>query len=299
MSLDHLMLSKDARDLLREHRIETIDRARSWTQWENVSKIRDIYIAHQGEFKEIQLAVAAYDQQKGSTFRDCYVSFMDILGFSELALRADTDPEAREIIRLGLRGFSSILRRYPNPDLHFSQFSDSIVLSAARNENGLLYVIEATIKIAFELLKAGLLVRGGIVAGNLEHTDEMLFGQALVDAHKLDQRGGPPRIIVDKMILNDPPAQRLLTEIWSPSIFLDEYDLSDAVHTLLHAESYRDDSVSAITAAELKAMADKISEQANDPEAAACIRAKWRWMARYWNRVASKNEMLPTVGIIG
>ena len=300
MSLDHLNLSKNARDLLRDHEIDSIDQARSWTQWDKLEEIRELlYIAHRSEFKEIQLAVASYDRQKGSAFRQCYVSFIDILGYTELSSKADDDPQARETIRLGLKAFSWVRRSHPNPDLHFSQFSDSIVLSAARDENGLLFVLEATINIAFELLKAGLLVRGGIAAGNLEHTDEMLFGQALVDAYELEQAKGPPRIILHQSVMGDPPVQRLLKEIWSASTFVDEYDLSSAVHTLLYAQTYGGDFGSRSTAEELKSIADNIEREANDRSLPSSHRAKWRWMARYWNRVAGENGLLPTVRTSG
>lgn len=299
MSLDDLMLSKGARELLREQRIESVDQARTWTGWENLFKNRDRYIQHHSEISEIQRAVANYDQQKGSSFRDCYVAFLDILGFSELVARADTDEDARETIRVGLRCFSSILGGHPNPDLHFSQFSDTIVLSGKRDENGLLYVLEATIRIGIALLKAGLLIRGAIVAGNLEHTDEMLFGQALVEAYGLERTGGPPRVIVSEAVMSDPQSQRLLKGFWSSSIFLDEYDLAHAVHTLLHVETYNEDGSSGITAAEAESIAARIEEAAGDLAAPAEIRAKWRWMARYWNRTVGKNGLLPAIQLTG
>lgn len=299
MSLDDLKLSSAARRLLRANRIKSIDQARTWTQWDNLFKNRDNFVEHMTEITEIQLAVAAFDQRKGSSFRDCYVAFIDILGFSALVAKADTDENARETIRAGLRGFSSILGRSPNPDLHFSQFSDNIVLSARRDENGLFYVLEATINIAFALLKVGLLVRGGIVAGKLEHTDAMLFGQALVEAYDLERSGGPPRIIVSRAVIEDRPSQRLLQEMWSSSIFLDEYDLSHAVHTLLYAETYHEDGGSPITAAEAEEIVRVIGEQASDLGSAPNIRAKWRWMARYWNRTVCEKGLLPAIQLAG
>lgn len=299
MSLDQLRLSKDAQDFLREHGIQSIDQARLLTRWENLFEKRELYIERESEINEVQRAVANYDQQKGSAFRDSYVAFIDILGFAQLAAKADTDSVARETIRLGLRCFSSILRRHPNPDLHFAQFSDTIIFSSKRDENGLLYVLEATINVAFELLKVGMLVRGGIAAGNLEHTDEMLFGKALVDAYDLERGGGPPRIVVSETVINDGPSQRLLKEIWSSSVFLDEYDLSHAVHTLLFVETYHSDAMGRLTAAELENMARMIGNRANALGEPPPIRAKWRWMARYWNRTVSKNGRLPAIDLEG
>lgn len=299
MSLDQLGLSKDTQDFLRQHGIQSIDQARSFTRWENLFEKRELYIEYKSEINEVQRAVANYDQRKGSAFRDSYVAFIDILGFAQLAAQADTDSVARETIRLGLRCFTSIQGRYPNPDLHFAQFSDTIIFSSKRDENGLLYVLEATISVAFELLKVGMLVRGGVAAGNLEHTDEMLFGKALIDAYDLERGGGPPRIVVSETVINDGPAQRLLKEIWSSSIILDEYDLSHAVHTLLYVETYHSDAMGRITAAELESMGRTIEKWANALGEPPSIRAKWRWMARYWNRTVSKSGRLPAIKLEG
>ncbi len=299
MSLDQLKLTKNAQDFLREHRVHSIDEARSLTQWENLFKNRELYIERLSEVNEIQRAVAHYDQYKGSAFRDSYVAFIDILGFAQLAAKADTDSAARETIRLGLRCFSSIMGRYPNPDLHFAQFSDTLIFSSKRDENGLFYVLEATINVAFELLKVGMLVRGGVAAGNLEHTDEMLFGKALVDAYDLERVGGPPRIVVSEAVINDGPSQRILKELWSSAVFLDEYDLSHAVHTLLYVETYHSDAMGRLTAAELESMGRMIGIRANARGEPPAIRAKWRWMARYWNRTVGKNGGLPAIELGG
>jgi hypothetical protein len=50
------------------------------------------------------------------------------------------------------------------------------------------------------LLGIGIYVRGAIVRGALHHTDALLFGPALVDAHEIEQRVAKyPRIVVTAM----------------------------------------------------------------------------------------------------
>jgi hypothetical protein len=65
-------------------------------------------------------------------------------------------------------------------------------------------------KIAVEALNIGLLVRGGLTIGKLHHSDGVVFGEAMVDAHRLESRAAIfPRVAVSSRIYaNLPPDQR-------------------------------------------------------------------------------------------
>jgi len=65
-------------------------------------------------------------------------------------------------------------------------------------------------KIAAEALKIGLLVRGGLTIGKLYHSDGVAFGEAMVDAYRLESRVAIyPRIAVSSRIYaHIPTAER-------------------------------------------------------------------------------------------
>lgn len=135
------------------------------------------------------------------------IAFIDLLGFKDLVANADCDR-----IKMAL----DILRDFTSDETDFggkvikttktreiTQFSDSIVLSAAYNENSAvfdtIYDLQLTVS---QLLHHGFLCRGGVTVGELVHTNQYLYGQAMVDAYLLEStKAKYPRIIVDDRLI--------------------------------------------------------------------------------------------------
>lgn len=231
---------------------------------------------------------------RGSSFSEQYVAFLDILGFSELVRQADEDLYARDTIRQCIATLHGTMKIYPESELKFTQFSDCIVLSAPRNENGMLWIFDGCIRLTVALLKRGVLVRGGVAIGNLQHTKDLLFGTGLLRAYAFDRAGGPPRIVVDPAVVKDGHETTLLTVKWSAAVREDDFDLSPIVHTLLYAETFTPGSPGGfLRKGEAERIAETIAANAHDRTKPADVRSKWRWMRAYWNSIVSMHDHLP------
>ena len=82
--------------------------------------------------------------------------------------------------------WESVYRRYC--DYWGIAFSDSLVLSAPDDLEGLFNLTHALWMLAREMLGIGVLLRGGISLGLIYHFDRTVFGPALIDAYRLENK---------------------------------------------------------------------------------------------------------------
>lgn len=96
---------------------------------------------------------------------------------------------------------------YPMARVRMTQFSDNVVFSepVVPAKDRLFYpVLNYVASLAGKLLRAGVLVRGGISTGWFYHEDNVLFGEALVTAYQMENSiARVPRILVADEIVND------------------------------------------------------------------------------------------------
>jgi len=219
-------------------------------------------------------------------YSDHYVAFLDVLGFSELTRRADADPAWRAFLRQSIKILNETMpREVERTGFRFTQFSDSIVMSAAMTLDGLSIIIQGCQLLTHNLLGSGVLLRGGIAAGKLHHDAQMLFGAGLLDAYEFERRGGPPHISLSQAVVDVLYLARL--PVGTPNLVReDPWDLTPMLHTLADFESY--DGVPRVGGAILdrKAVhiAAMIQHYATDMSMLPSVRAKWRWQQDYWNR---------------
>lgn len=218
-----------------------------------------------------------------------YVAFLDVLGFSELVSDAGRSMEDIETIRDIIKALRETPKPYPAADFRFTQFSDSIVLSATRDENGLVIVFEAAIRLATQMLIRGVLLRGGIAVGNISHTDDALFGVGLLNAYKYDFAGDPPRIRLSKEIREDATKYDFFPTNWSNAIRVDPFDLTDTLHTLLFFQTFHETGTRLLTQQVISRIRNEIEAKARDMRFRPGVRAKWRWLRQYWNETADLN----------
>jgi hypothetical protein len=227
-------------------------------------------------------------------YSDHYVAFLDILGFSELTRLADQDPTWRAFLRGSIKTLNETMpRQIERTGFRFTQFSDSIVMSAAMTSEGLSIVVQGCQMLAHNLLTRGVLLRGGIAAGKLHHDDQMLFGAGLIDAYEFERRGGPPHIALSGPVATALDPQQLPKG--APSLVVDDpWDLTPMLHTLAEFELY--DGVPRVGGVILDRqavhLAAMIDQRATDMSLPPAVRAKWRWQQDYWNRSIS------TVGLL-
>jgi hypothetical protein len=135
--------------------------------------------------------------------------FIDILGFKQhldqtLNAKGEDNVEKINSIKSVLDLAKSITQ-----DLGLSEskevtyFSDSIVISYKHNEESQLFLtLLNLLYVSMELANKGFLIRGGVGIGKLIHTNEAIFGPALVNAYHLESKISKyPRIIIPKDII--------------------------------------------------------------------------------------------------
>ncbi len=152
------------------------------------------------------------------------VCYADILGFSHLSKEAIGSGKGEQFLsrlrRALTKAYSSVkesAKSWLNEGDLFSIkiFTDNIVLgwpipdwkrNGEYGEPEFGRIVSMFADFQVQLMLEGFLVRGGIAFGNHYMDDDVVFGDALLEAVSLDKAGGPPRIsfspfLVDKIIL--------------------------------------------------------------------------------------------------
>jgi hypothetical protein len=140
-----------------------------------------------------------------------YVSFIDILGFTQKIAKLEENHELFEQIISINSIFGKIaqetqqtgaqLQADPVSAVSWSAFSDIIVISVPETKSKLadLYTaVVGTLRLCQRLLEIGALTRGGLAKGKLYHKEGVLFGRAVIDAYCLERNiSKVPRNVVN------------------------------------------------------------------------------------------------------
>jgi hypothetical protein len=125
------------------------------------------------------------------------VCYFDILGFAETVYNKAL---GAEIISQLLSEVKEIIADYKKDHILISHFSDSFVISITHRSTTptqLRFVIDVILK----LLEYNLIVRGAIVYGEIIHTEENIFGPALVKAACIEKTKAKfPRVLLDESL---------------------------------------------------------------------------------------------------
>jgi hypothetical protein len=155
---------------------------------------------------------------KAITYEDRVLAYVDILGWSDFIARSIKDPEV--MVSLGeavrqlasseerLRVISRSLRdakegsERAQANLEVAVFSDTVVISSLPNAFAVRVLVAQLQKFCRDLMMAGLFTRGAIVRGPLFHSDNVIFGPALVEAHRLESDVAKyPRVLVSDALM--------------------------------------------------------------------------------------------------
>lgn len=152
--------------------------------------------------KEVSERITSYENR--------IVCFIDILGFSGLIKSTTSEDEVKAQKTLNnvceaLFFLRECLNTISIHNITTTQFSDSIVISFPwHKEDWHMLAVFKTIKhIQIVLLyKYDLLLRGGIVIGDVIHTDKTLVGPAMINAYALESKcANSPRIVLDPKVV--------------------------------------------------------------------------------------------------
>ena len=174
--------------------------------------------------------VQAVPQETTAGYCQCYVAFLDILGFGDLVRRSDDDPELvgklAGITGIGARPGRGGMKQTSlgNCPMQIRAFSDSIVIFTPTSNAGLkqphpnplaqlCFVVRY---IHDRVLELETVLRGGVAIGNMYWDDSwskhrfphpasppaLTFGCGLIDAYRLeDKRGTPPRVVIQPQLV--------------------------------------------------------------------------------------------------
>jgi hypothetical protein len=228
-----------------------------------------------------------------SLYEDRYLAFVDVLGWKNIVSRSVSDPSVLPSIEQA----ADIISRAPDwarrtneagafstlgpveIDARVSHFSDTFVLSFPGNpvsEGPLLTMLKT---LCAELLNCGHYTRGAVVRGDLCHTDRVLFGPAVIEAHDLEQNVAKyPRILIA------PRAESL-------------FEMPDAIRTdtdgLLHVDILRMYKPSRADVLWLEGRLAMVEQKERDARGDLRLLSKHRWLKGYITEILdrARNEV--------
>lgn len=234
-----------------------------------------------------------YGRERGAVglYRQKYVAYLDMLGFKALTLQADDNEQLRDYICDVLSIFRNTMGENEGCGALLTHFSDSLIVSADRTEEGLHLIFLGCRLVAENLMQRGILLRGGVVVGNLYHTNDAVFGPSLIEAVACDR--GPPHIIVSQEVKNDLRSYGAKHDL-SLLVTNDPDGVNTILHTLLAFEVYDKDirrPGTVILDGPARTIVNVINyfmslEDEN-------VREKWCWFCRYWNTSVKQGGCLP------
>lgn len=146
-----------------------------------------------------------------AAYRDCVVSFIDILGFKELLYSTKEPHEISRLVRKVREALSPSSEKQSASDpkgLRWSKpfgfsLSDAVVrirpYDTEYRDGALFYELLDLMHAQGELLYEGIIIRGAVTVGKayFHRTDDMAFGPAVAEAYEWEStRAVYPRIVV-------------------------------------------------------------------------------------------------------
>lgn len=231
----------------------------------------------------------------GYPYREKYVAFVDMLGFRYLVETADASAEMREALAKIVGVFRSTIGSHEQLGSRVTHFSDCLIVSADRSEQGLWALLQGCTWLALNLIQYPVLLRGGIAVGHITHEPDVVFGMGVNRAYAFEKSGSPPRIGLGHEVVSDIERSALL----SGAGFLtqDHQTGEPMLHFLREIEGY--DAIrrtgGIVWDRTAGGIAEKIRVNVEYAGQPAEVRAKYIWLKEYWNRAVARMSILPQV----
>ena len=151
-------------------------------------------------------------------YKECIVCFIDISGYSNfvkvIEQAQDMIDAIVDIVNNTTSNIEKVHGQFGQKPFNINIVSDSIVVTAeyqkdpsAENDwwsvfTPIMSVIYASSKIQAEYLERGFLVKGGLCLGRIYRDNNMVFGEALAEAVKMESENRKPCIIVANTVVD-------------------------------------------------------------------------------------------------
>jgi hypothetical protein len=137
-------------------------------------------------------------------YREKYVVFIDLLGFSQLIAKVAADVMERHRVIEALKIVKDTCCHNPATDMRFTYFSDSIVLSAERSPGALWEIFQSIELLTCNLLQYDVFARGGLAVGPMHHSEHFVFGASVIEAYDLERkRACQPLVLLSPHVVQD------------------------------------------------------------------------------------------------
>ncbi|MBB1247690.1 hypothetical protein [Rhizobium sp. G21] len=139
-------------------------------------------------------------------YEERYLAFIDVLGFSDMIRKTREQPKLIAVVHEALVGITTtaLSSRSSILGIQATSFSDNVVISLPLSGPGLFHLFGLMNNFSQELLGLGMLFRGAIAKGAALHTEDVIFGPALVEAYNLETKVSlHPRIMLSDPVLED------------------------------------------------------------------------------------------------
>jgi hypothetical protein len=230
-------------------------------------------------------------------YTERYVAFIDILGFGQIVSETgrrggvtmfDADRLVEVLTQIGSRVEERGLVR--SDDFKFQTFSDSVVLSEKASVRGFGHLTITIRSLTIDLLRQGLLMRGGIAKGKLHHDEKIMFGPAFLEAYRIESTvANYPRVVLSRDVYLDYQAMVRRDEVAEARVLLAD----DGPAFINVLELFRHSRTAAVLRARMRraaecqaALQQLLTDSIHEPKHFE----KLRWFAIYWNSVVGNWE---------
>jgi len=224
-------------------------------------------------------------------YREKYVAFIDLLGFSNLVQQSADDKMALKAVVDAIDRLKNTACENPATNTLITYFSDCLVLSCERSPRALMGMLQNLVTIAENLLVVDVMVRGALTVGQIHHDRHFMFGPAMIEAYRMEcKEVSHPAIMFSPAISADIEASDL-----QPLMMHDNADPERKyLHYLINFEAYDPTPLAGTVILDGPArlvrhyLAKRIAEHKDER-----LLAKAIWLERYWN------DTVGTRGILG
>lgn len=199
------------------------------------------------------------------------VAFIDLLGFSSMVAHDCETPNGEQKFIESLYDCHMETRRLKvdHPDLQLIQFSDSVVFALPYSIDNYISIVSMISDYQYNLLKKGILCRGGVSYGKHFFTEDFLFSNGMIEAYRLESQVAlSPRVVIsnDLYELVKPKLEAQGASV--PLLF--EQDGLRFIHYLTERDSSETwEAISTVVPSELST--------------SSSIRSKQIWLIDYYN----------------
>ncbi len=245
-----------------------------------------------------------FDESKSPILRPSFCMFLDALGFNDLIEEATQHGTADQLLREFYDVHENSSKNWVSmkASWEYKCFTDNVVFGCptvdtsqdSEGEFGSIFVTAGFHQL--EMALAGFFVRGGMAFGPLHISDNFVFGQAVLDAYKLESKTAKvPRTIINQNVMDEvyEHLNSYVNVMSSPhdvGILIDDDGqfFLNYLDPLIDGGSAEDIEFDAFKK-HRNLVSKKIASAKSDE-----IRAKYEWTARYHNHVIER-QVAPLV----